>query len=935
MRVCLSWSAVWFLSRRHPGTVWQALVEGSSACNAGIQPGDCLMEVNGKSVYCKGIEAATKAILGKEGTVVTLKFMRVNDKGKRIPVSASIVREMRATANPEFKIKNQSSFSAGISTTQLYLECLQQERPHESLDSVAAGHAHTLRQSHARMIEPLSAASSAGVHEEQADEEEDLGAGVFGGSTAFNTDRSFHEADGNRWVGMQMGDGVSPEPRGMKERSVMYKGKWYTESEIEALEAKARQVKEDVEKVESAVRSPRGHRPLATDDDDVCSPAKTKKEAKDSRLVMGPSLVDLGKGPKPLSYREESLNSDPEALKAAILVVEGLKVEKVSHRKFVGRTQKSVHLKMSTGGVLSWGKGKSGHVMWVKAQKEQYDPSMSKDKFLSINCTFYVMLEGEQVMAHSSEGGTIRAQEAAEPMEFIAASPEDRDIWVTGIKMVLSMAKKEALERETKKRLQEVHVASPSLPSVFITNGAAPQHARPAVSNHSTATPRMSEGSVDEVEGRGAESSQIDTFGSDVERNSVRRAQDRGRRGWGGKIGMPGAASVDADRREGSRSPPSRCSADDNSPPLSTLSSTSTLDSVPAQACCGPKLAQGAATVSGKVPELSDSSLLATHGPTGPTLDGRAETLTTDLQLSHRSQRQPQQSENGDTSSDQPCQEVESGDAQELRKQPLTGDSDASARSLLLSQLTTAEDSTPRNPVVLSGSSDSPVESVPGSGCEEQIESHSAEARGSSELNAEGSKARLPRFAAVAASSAHVTTQADDRNGKHLEDAEVHQLPDSRSAHSRSPRTAPSVAMASSPGAGAQPQQADNAMHGLPKLKTVPAVNKADAVTALPAPPSSAGLKTKTDSQKKEQKVVVEEPIWPEFLNEVDKRMEGGVVTHKPLVERKLPTAEGKPLKPGPKATQPGKKLDFAELMAARQKKQKEAEEAEEGLYFD
>ena len=124
-------------------------------------------------------------------------------------------------------------------------------------------------------------------------------------------------------------------------------------------------------------------------------------------------------------------------------------------------------------------------------------------------------------------------------------------------------------------------------------------------------------------------------------------------------------------------------------------------------------------------------------------------------------------------------------------------------------------------------------------------------------------------------------------------------------------------------------------MHGLPKLKTVPAVNKADAVTALPAPPSSAGLKTKTDSQKKEQKVVVEEPIWPEFLNEVDKRMEGGVVTHKPLVERKLPTAEGKPLKPGPKATQPGKKLDFAELMAARQKKQKEAEEAEEGLYFD
>lgn len=38
----------------------QALVEGSSACNCGIVPGDCLMEVNGKNVYCKGIQNATK-----------------------------------------------------------------------------------------------------------------------------------------------------------------------------------------------------------------------------------------------------------------------------------------------------------------------------------------------------------------------------------------------------------------------------------------------------------------------------------------------------------------------------------------------------------------------------------------------------------------------------------------------------------------------------------------------------------------------------------------------------------------------------------------------------------------------------------------------------------------------------------------------------------
>ena len=57
----------------------KALVEGSSAVNSGIQPGDCLMEVDGKSVYCKGIESATKAILGEVGSMVKLKLVRIEN----------------------------------------------------------------------------------------------------------------------------------------------------------------------------------------------------------------------------------------------------------------------------------------------------------------------------------------------------------------------------------------------------------------------------------------------------------------------------------------------------------------------------------------------------------------------------------------------------------------------------------------------------------------------------------------------------------------------------------------------------------------------------------------------------------------------------------------------------------------------------------------
>jgi hypothetical protein len=33
---------------------------------------------------------------------------------------------------------------------------------------------------------------------------------------------------------------------------------------------------------------------------------------------------------------------------------------------------RSVHLRISTGGVLTWGKGKEGHVMWVRADSQQY-----------------------------------------------------------------------------------------------------------------------------------------------------------------------------------------------------------------------------------------------------------------------------------------------------------------------------------------------------------------------------------------------------------------------------------------------------------------------------------------------------------------------------------------------------------------------------------
>lgn len=56
----------------------------------------------------------------------------------------SLVREMKATAHPEFSVKSShgDQFSSSVSTSQVFLECLQQERKDDAFpDSDEAGKA--------------------------------------------------------------------------------------------------------------------------------------------------------------------------------------------------------------------------------------------------------------------------------------------------------------------------------------------------------------------------------------------------------------------------------------------------------------------------------------------------------------------------------------------------------------------------------------------------------------------------------------------------------------------------------------------------------------------------------------------------------------------------------------------------------------------------
>jgi len=103
------------------GTVLvRKLVEGSAAESAGIRPGDCVVEVDGVKL-AGNLSAATRAILGPIGSIARIKLVRI-DGLKRLKILVLVLRELRATAEPEYKLEGDSK---SCTTQYLHLECLQ------------------------------------------------------------------------------------------------------------------------------------------------------------------------------------------------------------------------------------------------------------------------------------------------------------------------------------------------------------------------------------------------------------------------------------------------------------------------------------------------------------------------------------------------------------------------------------------------------------------------------------------------------------------------------------------------------------------------------------------------------------------------------------------------------------------------------------------
>ena len=79
-----------------------APLKGTPAYNAGVQKGDVVLAIDGKTTAGMSVDEAVKLIRGKAGTVVTIKFAR---DGKTEPVEIKIIRGIIDVPTAETEIK--------------------------------------------------------------------------------------------------------------------------------------------------------------------------------------------------------------------------------------------------------------------------------------------------------------------------------------------------------------------------------------------------------------------------------------------------------------------------------------------------------------------------------------------------------------------------------------------------------------------------------------------------------------------------------------------------------------------------------------------------------------------------------------------------------------------------------------------------------------
>ena len=537
---------------------------------------------------------------------------------------------------------------------------------------------------------------------------------------------------------------------------------------------------------------------------------------------------------------------------------------------------------------------------------------------------------------------------------------------------VLGMAKKEALERETKKRLKEVHAAASRVSSVFITGSpkvaetpcsAALEPGAAVVRTWSTGTSNSAHPETGAAE--------CGVFGSPNERESVRRADDRARRGWGGKIQVPGGVNSSKDagaigngeddaggeslrqvehnvgQSSGGNSYQDDRQSDstqkgDQSPQPSNLSSSSTCPSNAAMArrslaidttgasagtnyascaTCWPAAVSPKSARKAKEPEVAGAkSTPDAKVKMSPSYQNNASTalgqspvpstksvpeFSIDLQHTSGGPQAPSRKETKDEQKtanlESNCQSLPSLSTTGVLQQPSSGDSEGEQ---ILSQLTTAED-TPRplapsctpnngemndtdctgNDVVSKAEHGHPV-----------VGEFNNQVMPAASMSATAVRYALPKLAAPA-------RRPSSGNSRERPGAAAQESQNTAQGSHITP---------SAPGPTPAPVPIQQSIQKEAAPNTAPVLQSLPQQTPKPA----GNLETSTASRAKDDKE--KEVIAPPPVGKV--------------AQRPIPGKAAEGMKTEMKQNM---KTDFAAMMAARQKKMREAEEADEGMYFD
>ena len=93
-----------FLNTETSEITIRSIINGTPAYNADIQPGDVILEIDGKSTKGMGIEETIVLIKGPKDKPIKLVLGRTNEKGRRKKIKLRLVRD-------SFEIPNHESLN--------------------------------------------------------------------------------------------------------------------------------------------------------------------------------------------------------------------------------------------------------------------------------------------------------------------------------------------------------------------------------------------------------------------------------------------------------------------------------------------------------------------------------------------------------------------------------------------------------------------------------------------------------------------------------------------------------------------------------------------------------------------------------------------------------------------------------------------------------